>query len=155
MTYEWSIPEADEQAVRRIAEGIALKIRAGDALALHGDLGAGKTFFARALIRALLGEPAAEVPSPTFSILQTYDTPRLTVSHLDLYRIAGQSEVVELGVDELLQNGAIVVEWPERVPGLIGRDSLELRFSEAPSPERRMLQLVVVAPGRRGCKGWR
>ncbi len=142
MTFDWSIPGADEKAVRRIAEGVALKIRAGDAIALYGDLGAGKTAFARALIRALLGDPAAEVPSPTFPILQTYETPRLTVSHLDLYRIGGESEASELGVDELVQGGAIVVEWPERAPGLIGPDRLELRISEASQPDQRMLRLI-------------
>jgi tRNA threonylcarbamoyl adenosine modification protein YjeE len=79
--------ELDEAGSRRLAELLALKIGPGDAVALSGDLGAGKTTLARALIGALLGGSEAEVPSPTFSLHQTYATPRLTVSHFDFYRL--------------------------------------------------------------------
>ena len=142
MTHNWSVFQADERQVRRIAERIALKIRAGDAIALHGDLGAGKTTLARALIRALLDCPDAEVPSPTFPILQTYDTPRLAVAHLDLYRIAGASETLELGIDEMLQAGAIIVEWPERAPSILPEARLEIHLSEEDDPSRRTLKLT-------------
>ena len=98
--------ELDEAGVVRLAELLALKIRPGDAIALSGDLGAGKTTLARALIRALLGDPSAEVPSPTFSLRQEYATHRLTVTHFDFYRLGSAGEAAELGLDEALETGA-------------------------------------------------
>jgi hypothetical protein len=141
MTEDCSLNDADETAVRRLAECVALKIRAGDAVALHGDLGAGKTTFARALIRALAGDDTTEVPSPTFSLAQTYDTPRLTISHLDFYRLAGEAEAAELGISELLSRGAIIVEWPERAPSLLGEDVLDIDFSEGRAESTRKVSL--------------
>lgn len=107
-------PQLSERQVRRIAELVALKIRTGDIVALHGDLGAGKTTFARALIRALLGSAEAEVPSPTFSLVQSYASPRLTVTHADLYRLADPAEALELGLQDAANAGCLIVEWPER-----------------------------------------
>ena len=115
----WILREADEATVQRLAQLIALKILPGDMIALHGDLGAGKSAFARALVRALLGDAGAEVPSPTFSIVQTYETPRLTLAHLDLYRLNCEDEIRELGIHDLLADSAIAVEWPERAPSLM------------------------------------
>ena len=90
MSHDWHVAEASEAALCRMAERLALKLAPGDTIALSGELGAGKTTFARALIRALLGDTEAEVPSPTFSLVQTYDTPRLSLAHLDLYRLSGE-----------------------------------------------------------------
>lgn len=123
----------------RLAELVALKIRAGDAIALYGDLGAGKTTLARALIGALLGESAPEVPSPTFALLQTYATPRLAVSHFDFYRLSGADEARELGFEEALQTGAAIVEWPERAPDLLPEDRIEIVLAEAADPHRRQV----------------
>ena len=109
--------ELDEAGVVRLAELIALKIRPGDAIALSGDLGAGKTTLARALIAALLEDAAAEVPSPTFSLRQEYATRRLTVAHFDFYRLGSADEAAELGLDDVLETGAAIVEWPERAAG--------------------------------------
>jgi tRNA threonylcarbamoyl adenosine modification protein YjeE len=131
--------ELDQAGTVRLAELIALKIRSGDAIALHGDLGAGKTTLARALIGALLGESAPEVPSPTFALLQTYATPRLTVSHFDFYRLASADEVCELGFEEALETGAAIVEWPERAAELLPEDRIEIALAETTDPDRRLV----------------
>lgn len=114
-------------------------------LALHGDLGAGKTTFARALIRAVLGDENAEVPSPTFALVQTYDTPRLELAHIDLYRISDESEALELGIGDLARRGAIIVEWPERAPSLQGADRLDIALSEGRHDDLR--KVTVSAHG--------
>ena len=131
--------ELDETGAVRLAELIVLKVRPGDAIALSGDLGAGKTTLARALIGALLGEAAPEVPSPTFALQQTYVTPRLTVAHFDFYRLSGAEEARELGFDEALQAGAAIVEWPERAASLLPEDRIEIALAEASSPDRRLV----------------
>jgi N-acetylmuramate 1-kinase len=131
--------EVDEAGTVRLAELIALKIRAGDAIALFGDLGAGKTTLARALIGALLGEDAPEVPSPTFALQQAYATPRLTVAHYDFYRLSGADEARELGLEEALQTGAAIVEWPERAAALLPDDLIEVTLAETANPERRLV----------------
>ena len=89
---EFRADDATEAEAALLAQRIALKLKPGDTITLTGDLGAGKTTFARALIRALLNDADAEVPSPTFSLIQTYDAPRLTLAHLDLYRLTEEQE---------------------------------------------------------------
>ena len=88
-----------EDETERLAEAVAASARAGDVVVLSGDLGAGKSTFARALIRAVAGLPDLEVPSPTFTLMQGYDLPRLPVLHLDLYRITEPREIDELGIE--------------------------------------------------------
>jgi tRNA threonylcarbamoyl adenosine modification protein YjeE len=139
--HDWRVVDAGEAAVVRLAERIALKLAVGDVIALSGDLGAGKTTFARALIRALLGNAEAEIPSPTFSLVQTYTAPRLELAHLDLYRIAGDDDLIELGFDELIANGAAIVEWPERAPGLAAANRLDIHLAQGTLPEQRTLRL--------------
>ena len=117
---EWTVPLPDERATARLAEDIATILRPGDVVRLSGTLGAGKTSFARALIRALAADPALDVPSPTFPIRIDYSFPRLSLSHIDLYRLSDDSELDELGLDEAVAAGALVVEWPERLPPEIG-----------------------------------
>jgi len=104
----------DEEGIVRLAELLALKLRKGDVVALSGELGAGKTTLTRALIRALPGAGAAEVTSPTFALMNVYETPRLTVTHCDLYRLGGPEEEIELGLEEAAEMGVLIVEWPER-----------------------------------------
>ncbi len=112
----------------RFARQIALKLKPRDVLALWGDLGAGKTTFARALIRAL-GNSETDIPSPTFTLVQTYDTARGTVWHFDLYRIATPQDVAELGWDEALATGVTLVEWPHRLGKLLPPDRFDIIFS--------------------------
>jgi len=119
----------DLAATVALAQKLAPDLRRGDALALAGPLGAGKTSFARALLRALgINE---EVPSPTFTLVQTYATPGFTVSHFDLYRLRSAEELDELGWDDALADGVSVIEWPERAAGRMPVDALTLEFSLA------------------------
>ncbi|MET0192284.1 MAG: tRNA (adenosine(37)-N6)-threonylcarbamoyltransferase complex ATPase subunit type 1 TsaE [Hyphomicrobiaceae bacterium] len=133
--------ELDEAGVVRLAELIALKIRLGDAIALSGDLGAGKTTLARAMLSALLEDPSAEVPSPTFSLRQEYATRRLTVAHFDFYRLGSPDEALELGLDEVLETGAVIVEWPERAPGLLPDNRFEITLAETADAGVRRVSL--------------
>jgi tRNA threonylcarbamoyl adenosine modification protein YjeE len=119
-----ALPDLD--ATARLGEAIAQGLRAGDAVALWGDLGAGKTTLARAILRAL--GVTEDVPSPTFTIVQSYDTNRLVVSHYDLYRIKSAREMQELGFDDALLDGAALVEWPERAPEALPPDALHVRL---------------------------
>jgi tRNA threonylcarbamoyl adenosine modification protein YjeE len=103
----------DEAATIRLGQDLALALQPGDVLALHGDLGAGKSTLARSLIRTLAGDAELEVPSPTFTLVQSYEA-RFPVHHFDLYRLSSAEELDELGFDEMLEQGAALVEWPER-----------------------------------------
>ena len=113
----------------------------GDVLALEGDLGAGKTAFARFLIQGLAGAPI-EVPSPTFTLVQVYELAELTVAHADLYRTSDPGELAELGLDEMASRGVLMVEWPERAGGGLPGDPLILTFEGplrgAPAELRRV-----------------
>lgn len=120
---------ADEAATLRFGEDMALAVRRGDYLALNGDLGAGKSTFARALIRAVADDAFLEVPSPTFTLVQSYDL-RLPVAHFDLYRIADAAEIDELGFDEALSDGICLVEWPEKGFGALPADGIALTFTQ-------------------------
>ena len=111
----------DERATERLAEDVAAVLKTGDIVALFGGLGAGKTTFARALIRALAADPSLEVQSPTFPLRIDHSLPRINVTHADLYRIGAERELDELGLDEAITDGALVVEWPERLAPDISR----------------------------------
>jgi N-acetylmuramate 1-kinase len=139
----WIAREADEAALQRLAQLVSLKLTAGDVITLHGDLGAGKSTFARALVRAMLDDADAEVPSPTFSIIQTYDTLRVPIAHLDLYRLNSDDDLRELGIDDELARAAVIVEWPERAPSLSSPDRLDIALIEAASPDRRTLSITA------------
>src|SRR5690606_35786077 len=111
-------------------EDVAAVLAPSDVVALHGDLGAGKTTLARALIRALADAPGLEVPSPTFTLVQTYDA-RVPIAHFDLYRLSDPDELEELGFDEAITTGAALVEWPERAGGRLPARRLHIALSIA------------------------
>jgi tRNA threonylcarbamoyl adenosine modification protein YjeE len=121
---------ADEAETARLAGLLAPRLRPRDVLLLEGDLGAGKTNFARALIRALTGEET-DVPSPTFTLAQVYETQDFPLWHFDLYRLSRPEEVYEIGWEEALAGGVAVVEWPERLAALAPEAALTVRLDFA------------------------
>ena len=122
----------NEEAMHRLVQDIAIAVEPGDLITLSGDLGAGKTTFARALIRRLADDPAIEVPSPTFTIMQTYELPRFPVVHADLYRISGADELAELGFEDLPVGALTLLEWPDRAAGFLPPDRLDIALTLAP-----------------------
>jgi len=118
---------ADAAATARFAEDVSLALKPGDCLCLSGDLGAGKSTFARALIRAIADDPELEAPSPTFTLVQNYEM-RLPIAHLDLYRIASPDELDELGLDDALLEGAALIEWPEKALESLPSGRVMMRF---------------------------
>ena len=119
----------NEEEMAVVAAQIAPLLKTGDVVALTGDLGAGKTVFARALINALAPAPQ-EVPSPTFTLVQTYDLPHISIWHFDLYRLEEKEmDILELGWDEARRAGASLVEWPDRLGGLLPRDRLDINIT--------------------------
>jgi N-acetylmuramate 1-kinase len=135
-----------EPDLLRLAEEIAFALLPGDIVALEGDLGAGKTTFARGLIRALSDGAVSEVPSPTFTLVQTYETRRFDVAHFDLYRLVDPQELAELGLDLALKRGVAVIEWPSRASALIPAQRITLTMSDAGSPELRHAVLEGSGP---------
>lgn len=119
---------ADETATAHLAQSIAPALVPGDTLLLEGDIGAGKSAFARALIRARLGR-MEDVPSPTFTLVQTYDDPAGDVWHCDLYRLTHPDEALELGLDQAFENAICLIEWPDRLGDMAPKDALTLSFS--------------------------
>ena len=123
-----SLPLPDEAATRALGRAIAEALRPGEAVCLFGPLGAGKSTLARALIRALT-TPDEDVPSPTFTLVQFYEGARLNVAHFDLYRLTDADEAYEIGLDEALEDGAAVIEWPERLAGRLPADRLDVEIA--------------------------
>lgn len=140
-------PGLDEKALCRLAGLIAATSRAGDLIALDGDLGAGKTTFARALIRSLTGNPEEEIPSPTFTLVQTYKTPRMSVAHYDLYRLSDPDEVIELGLDEALASGIALIEWPDRGGDLVPADRITVRIADAENGTQMHRDVTISGTG--------
>jgi len=123
----------NEQAMAGLVADIACALEPGDLVTLSGDLGAGKTTFARALIRHLAGDETIEVPSPTFTFVQTYALPRFTLVHADLYRLTGVAELAELGFDDLPEGAVMLLEWPDRAAGLLPADRFDIAFTLTPA----------------------
>jgi tRNA threonylcarbamoyladenosine biosynthesis protein TsaE len=115
----------DIAATERLAATLATLVHRGDAILLDGPLGAGKSAFARAFLRALTNDPALDVPSPTFTLVQTYDTPRGPVHHFDLWRLNGPGAMAELGWDDAVAD-IVLVEWPNRLGPLTPANALAL-----------------------------
>ena len=135
--HSWDLGSLDLDGLQRMAELLSLYLAHGDLVLLEGDLGAGKTTFARFLIRALTGNPSEDVPSPTFALVQSYETPRATLHHFDLYRLAGPNEIREIGLDEALTSGLALVEWPDRAQGLLPANCLRIVLEDSTDPEQR------------------
>lgn len=136
-------PEETEAMGRRLAAAL----RPGDVVALYGDLGAGKTTFARGVLRGLGFE--GDVASPTFPIVQPYDDLALPIWHVDLYRIEKPQELEELALDEALDDGALLIEWPERMGNAVWGHTLRLTLSRQGEGARALTAQVPPAWGGR------
>ncbi|GHF16685.1 tRNA (adenosine(37)-N6)-threonylcarbamoyltransferase complex ATPase subunit type 1 TsaE [Kordiimonas sediminis] len=142
-----------ERDMTAIAAQLAQYVRAGDMVLLSGDLGMGKSTFARALIRALLDDPGADVPSPTFTIVQSYPLEDGTeIWHTDLYRLSGPEDVYDLGFDDVLDDTLFLVEWPDRLPEDMQDTALQIRFS-APTPDDRTVSFCGNADWQERLRG--
>jgi tRNA threonylcarbamoyl adenosine modification protein YjeE len=130
--YSFTVALADEEATRRMMVDIAAALEPGDLLTLSGDLGAGKTTFARALIRHLAGDQTVEVPSPTFTLMQAYELPRFSLVHADLYRLTGPAELAELGFEDIDPGAVTLLEWPDRAAGFLPADRLNVALTLSP-----------------------
>ena len=116
-TFSFFLP--DEAATERLGATLASRLRPRDVVALQGGLGVGKTTLARAILRAASGDPALIVPSPTFTLVEVYETPHGTYWHFDLYRLETPEQVFELGWEEARAEGIVLLEWPERLGPLL------------------------------------
>lgn len=134
---EFDLP--DEAATLALGAALARRLRAGDLVALRGDLGAGKTALARGLIRALFGADI-EVPSPTFTLVQTYDPPDgPAVWHVDLYRLEQPEEAIELGLEDAFADAVSLIEWPDRLGPYLPARRLDLTLTHAGDGRRASL----------------
>jgi tRNA threonylcarbamoyladenosine biosynthesis protein TsaE len=132
----------DLEATERLAARLAPLARPGDAILLSGPLGAGKSAFARAFLRTLAGDPALEVPSPSFTLVQSYELPGgLEAHHFDLYRLSGPADLRELGWEEA-RRGLVLVEWPERLGALRPADALDLALIPGTAEDARTARLT-------------
>ncbi|HUW80318.1 MAG TPA: tRNA (adenosine(37)-N6)-threonylcarbamoyltransferase complex ATPase subunit type 1 TsaE [Acidocella sp.] len=129
----------DEAATQDLAKKLSARAKPGDVLLLEGPLGAGKTSFARAFIRALTGDSTLQVPSPTFTLVQQYETPAATLWHYDLWRLDNHRALEELGWDEA-QEGIVLVEWPDRLGPLTPAHALRLTISLKPPGREIVLE---------------
>ena len=135
MTLLATLDHADADLTACLARVMAAVMKPGDVIVLQGPVGAGKTHFARALIRARQGDAAEDVPSPTFTLVQFYEGARLKVAHFDLYRLTSADEAYEIGLDEALEDGAAVIEWPERLDGHLPPDRLDIEIAIDLAPD--------------------
>lgn len=142
MLVSHTLPGVSEARLARLAEDIAFIVRPGDLVTLSGDLGAGKTTLARALIGALAEGAVDEIPSPTFTLVQSYDCARMSVAHFDLYRLSAPEELEELGLDLALTRGLALIEWPDRAGGLLPRDRLNVLLEDEGEAATRRITLT-------------
>ena len=116
-----------EEATKQLGQKLALIAKTGDVFALFGTLGMGKSVLARAFVQELCGQ--GEVPSPTFTLLQTYEAPNFDIYHFDLYRLKSAEDIFEIGMEEALYGGVSLIEWPEKMGGYLPRDIFRIEIS--------------------------
>jgi tRNA threonylcarbamoyladenosine biosynthesis protein TsaE len=126
-----------EQESRQLARELASKLRPGDVLTFSGDLGAGKSFFCREIIKYLCGEQTSVI-SPTFNLLQTYEYQACTIYHFDLYRLKSPDEIYELGIEEALSGNICLIEWPEIIAPLLPKDAIHIEIETICNNKRQI-----------------
>ncbi len=141
---------ANETATAQLMADLALLIGPGDVITLSGDLGAGKTAAARAMIRYLADDDTIEVPSPTFTLAQGYELPAYALLHADLYRINEASELEEIGLSPLPEGTVVMIEWPERAGGTLPPDRIDISFSHRPALGSTARSVEITGYGRAG-----
>jgi tRNA threonylcarbamoyladenosine biosynthesis protein TsaE len=141
-----TLPLADAEATTRLGHWFAAHLKPGDVLLLAGQIGAGKTHFARSLIQKRLADAGLheDVPSPTFTLVQTYDDDLAEIWHADLYRLTHPDEAAELGLDEAFETAICLIEWPDRLGDLTPKSALRLEFTLSQGGYAR--DLVVSGP---------
>ena len=133
----------DEKEMAALAARFGKSLKTGDIVALNGDLGAGKTSFARALIRSELGQET-EVPSPTFTLVQTYDFPLCPLYHYDLYRLDDPEEIWALGFGEACMSGICLIEWPEKAGDNLPENHIDITIHKMDKETQR--RIVITRP---------
>jgi tRNA threonylcarbamoyl adenosine modification protein YjeE len=136
----FELPDLSYDGVEALARRLAPLLAPGDVVALWGDLGAGKTAFARALLQTMAGRPI-EVPSPTFTLVQTYSLSDLEIWHFDLYRLKQVGEIYELGFEDALSDGLTLIEWPERLGTALPRERLDIHFEDGTDDDHRHVRV--------------
>ena len=132
-----------------LAQRLAPHMAPGDIIGLCGALGSGKTAFARAFIRARLGRPQEEVPSPTFTLVQLYEHAAGAIWHFDLYRLDAAEDAYELGIEDAFSNAISLIEWPETLEDLMPGDWLEVRLAPGDDDEARLITITPHGPRAR------
>ena len=134
-----------QQETERAAQTLATSMSDIKVITLNGDLGAGKTVFARALIRALTGNPELEVPSPTFTIVQNYDSASGAIAHFDCYRLENPDEIYEIGWEDALSDGLVIIEWAERISALLLTRRLDITLAPVQNEaEHRLIKITHI-----------
>ena len=149
MDRTWDLTLKDAEATAALARALGPRLRAGDVLALLGDLGAGKSHFARSLIAdrlEALGR-SEDIPSPSYTLVQTYDLDTVEIWHADLYRLGGADEIAELGLEEAFGTAICLVEWADRLGPALPARRLTLALAFGPEPDARSARLTASGPG--------
>ncbi|HEV7874152.1 MAG TPA: tRNA (adenosine(37)-N6)-threonylcarbamoyltransferase complex ATPase subunit type 1 TsaE, partial [Enterovirga sp.] len=144
---QWTLPLPHVGITESLGQFLAQELQPGDLVTLSGGLGAGKTTLARAIVRALANDPDLEVPSPTFTLLQSYETEAGPVVHADFYRISGPGELRELGWEEMTEQSIVLVEWPERAEAALARSRLDIILDLAPGQGAEARTATFIARG--------
>ena len=147
MSGEVSLFLADDKATGKLGAALAGSLRPGDLVSLAGELGTGKTALARAIIRSLTGDPAMEVPSPSFALVQPYQAGEQVIIHADLYRLSDAAETEELGLFDDA-DAIVLIEWAERDPELLAGATIAVTLTLGPEGQGRLARIETADPAR-------